>query len=457
MAVRRVNDYLGVSSERVASTLESERREWCARRPKATAHHERATKTQLHGTPTYRVNNFPSPIPILVTQATGGELWDIDGHRYADFSLSGSAALFGHSHPKVTEALRARLATNLVTDWPSEDHVEVTEMMREKFGLPIWQFSLAASDANRFALRLARVATGRQKILIFNNSYHGAIDETHAILIGDEVGLSKGVSRNGFDVSETTEVVQFNDIDGVEHALAAREIAAVLMEPAGTTRTTILMPKPGFHSALREITRETGTILIFDETQTIAAGPGGFAREFGLEPDMITLGKWMAGGLPIGMYGMSNEVAAAVQHYTSGAMSSTLAGGNALIVRAARIFLNEVLTQDTYKIMFELAERYEKGIEAIIIKYGLPWHVIRLGARVAIGFDREAPSNNAQIFSEEEASARGSLNAAMWLFLANRGVLINFRHLTSLFSPMTTDADVKLHIEAIEGAVRAVT
>ncbi|HLI13769.1 MAG TPA: transaminase [Alphaproteobacteria bacterium] len=453
MGTQEAASSLGIDPARLASMLDTERAAWIARHPKAVKFHERAKKSQLNGTPTSRVRHFPPAIPVVLKEARGGRLWDIDGHVYADFHLSGSAALFGHSHPKIVAALREQADRGLVSDWPCEDQVAVTESMQQHFGLPYWQFSLSAADANRFALRLARIATGRQRILVFNRTYHGSLDETHAVLTSRGVEVPSGVSRNGFDVAQSTKVVQFNDLEGARRALGEEDVAAVLVEPAITTRGPIVMPATDFHPELRKLARRAGTLLIVDETQTIAAGPGGFTREFGLEPDMMTLGKWLAGGLPVGMYGMSEKVAEAVRHYGGGAMGSTLAAG-AFSVHAMRVALDELITADSYKLMGGMAERYERAVRSLIRRHGLPWHAVRLGARVAFGFDAEPPRSAEQVLSEMETQARAQLHEAIWLFLANRGVLISGWDCTALFCPLTEESDVDLLIDRVEEAVQ---
>jgi glutamate-1-semialdehyde 2,1-aminomutase len=453
MEVQEAPRSIGVDPARVAALLEAEREAFISKRPRARALFERAKKSQLNGTPTYRLHHSPPPVPLTFARAQGCHLWDTDGHFYSDFSLSGSAALFGHCHPKIVAAIREQLDLGIISDWPGEDHVAVTEAMQEKFGLPYWQFCLSAADANRFALRLARAATNRQQILVFSEVYHGSLDETHAMATPDGIALPRGVIRNGFDLAESTRAVRFNDIEGVERALSDREVAAVLVEPAVTNHTSIVMPDPGFHGALRKLTRDTDTILIIDETQTIAAGPGGFTREFGLEPDMMTMGKWAAGGLPMGMYGMTEKVAVALRPYSGRVMGSTLAGG-ALSTHAMRVALTEVMTPENYKIMCRAASRYEQALRSLIAQYRLPWHVIRLGARVAFGFDPEPPRTAEQVRYPKEADARSQLRRAIWHFLANRGVLINIWDCTSVFCPFAEDSDVDLHIDAVRGAIK---
>jgi glutamate-1-semialdehyde 2,1-aminomutase len=443
---------IGVDPERLAAMLDAERAAWMAAHPNAIRLHERASRSQLNGTPTSRVRNFPPTIPVVMEKARGGRLWDTDGHVYADFHLSGSAALFGHAHPRIAAALREQIDRGWISDWPCEDQVAVTESMQRHFRLPYWQFSLSAADANRFALRLSRIATGRQRILVFNHTYHGSLDETHAVLTPDGVGVPSGVSRNGFDVAASTRVARFNDLDGARAALAGGDVAAVLVEPAVTTRGPMVMPAPGFHAGLRELTREAGAILIVDETQTMAAGPGGLTGELGLEPDMLTLGKWIAGGLPVGMYGMTEAVAKAVSHYRGGAMGSTLAAG-AFTTHAMRAALDEVITPESYAVMRGMAERYERAVGSIIERHGLPWHASRLGARVAFGFDARAPRSAEQALSAVEAEARAQTHEAIWFFLANRGVLISGWSPTAIFCPLTEDTDVDRLIDVLGEAV----
>ncbi|WP_084265814.1 aminotransferase class III-fold pyridoxal phosphate-dependent enzyme [Actinomadura macra] len=329
----------GIDPDRLAALLDGERARWIEARPRAVALHERARRSQVHGTPQHWISQFPPPVPLMVDRAEGTRLYDIDGHEYADFGLAGTAALWGHNHPAVVAAVRDQLVRGSVTLWPNEDHVAVAEELRHRFGLPFWQFTVSATDANRFALLLAKVATGRQRILMFNRAYHGSLEQTAAVLTADGVVPEPGVEPNGVDVRQTTKVVEFNDLDALERALAPGDVAAVLAEPVLTNGGAVIWPEPGFHAGLRDLTRRTGTLLIIDETQTIPAGPGGCVRELGLDPDLITMGKCIAGGIPAGVYGMSDAVAAAAARYTrdgDGGLGSTMAGGPLACARCAR-------------------------------------------------------------------------------------------------------------------------
>ncbi|WP_433272280.1 transaminase [Actinosynnema sp. CS-041913] len=442
----------GIDPRRLTDLLARERAAWSEGRPKARALRERARRSQVHGTPQHWMSQFPPPVPLVVDRAVGARLYDTDGHEYADFGLGATAALWGHNHPAVVAALRDQLDRGLTTLWPHEDHVWVTEELQRRFGLPFWQFAVSASDANRFALLLARVATGRQRILVFHHAYHGSVEQTAAVLTPSGVAPPPGADPNGVDVRQTTKVVEFNDLAALERALEPRDVAAVLAEPVMTNGGAVISPDPGFHAALRDLTRRTGTLLVIDETQTIPAGPGGCTAELGLEPDLITMGKCLAGGVPAGVYGMSEAVAAATARYTAtgdGGLGSTLAGG-ALAVRAMRAVLGEVMTEQTYAHMNRLASRYQGDVESVIAHHDLPWHVGRLGGRVSYAFTPTPPRNAGEVYTGVGSGVR----AALWLYLANRGVVLNGMSGAALFSPMTEESAVDLHGELF-GAVIA--
>jgi glutamate-1-semialdehyde 2,1-aminomutase len=324
--------------------------------------------------------------------------------------------------------------------------------MASRFGLPKWQFTLTATDANRFAIRLAREITGRSRILVFSYCYHGTVDETFIV-----VGPDGPVSRDGnvgppVDPTETTAVVEFNDTEALEEALDGEEIACVLTEPA-LTNIGIVLPEPGFHDALRELTRRTGTLLAIDETHTFSAGPGGYTAAHALEPDLLTIGKAIAGGVPAGAFGMSQEVAdrileqAGADYEDTGGVGGTLAG-NALSAAAIRATLDEVLTAEAFERMIELATRFTAGVQEVIDDRGLPWHVVQLGARAEYGFLPEPPRTG----GEAAAGSDPELEEYLHLFLLNRGVLITPFHNMALMSPATEREDVDRHTEAFAEA-----
>ena len=191
---------------------------------------------------------------------------------------------------------------------PTEDSAWVGEELARRFGLPYWQFALTATDANRFTIRLARQITGRPKVLVYSWCYHGTVDETFAIA-GRRRHRARGPTTSARRSTRRDHAaVEWNDVEALEAALAGGEIACVLAEPA-MTNIGIVLPEPGYHDALRALTREHGTLLVIDETHTICAGPGGYTAAHDLEPDFLTIGKPLAGGVPAAAYGMSEEVA----------------------------------------------------------------------------------------------------------------------------------------------------
>jgi glutamate-1-semialdehyde aminotransferase len=325
--------------------------------------------------------------------------------------------------------------------------------LARRFGLPRWQFALTATDANRFAIRLARHVTGRPKVLVFNWCYHGTVDETFATRSGDAVGPRRGNLGPPVDPALTTRVVEFNDVEALERELGHGDVACVLAEPA-LTNVGIVHPEPGFHEALRALTRRHGTLLAIDETHTICCGPGGYTAAHGLEPDLLTIGKPIGGGVPAAAYGFSEELADRVsgsielEDVDVGGVGGTLAG-NALSLAAVRATLGEVLTEAAFARMIALAERYTAGVEAAIAEAGLPWHVTRLGCRAEYLFGPDPPRTG----SEAHAAGDVALERYLHLFALNRGILLTPFHNMALMSPATTEADVDRHTEVFREAV----
>jgi glutamate-1-semialdehyde 2,1-aminomutase len=325
--------------------------------------------------------------------------------------------------------------------------------LERRFGLPRWSFTLSATDANRWAVRIARHVTGRKRILVFNHCYHGSVDETIVRLVGGEVRPSPGNVGYGVSPELTTRVVEFNDLGAVERELGYGDVAAVLMEPA-LTNIGIVLPQPGFLEGVRAAATRNGTLLINDETHTISAGPGGCTEIWDLRPDIVTVGKAIAGGIPAGAYGLSAEVAAAILGAPDadlvdvGGVGGTLAG-NALSVAAMRATLTEVLTDDAFDRMIDLCARYESGARQIIARYGLPWSVVRLGARAEYRFCPEAPVDG----GASAAAADEHLDEYLHLFLVNRGVLLTPFHNMVLMCPDTTGDQVSRLLEVFDQAV----
>ncbi len=440
------------SKQLVSELFERERERFATEHPRSRELYERAQGALLSGVPMNWMTRWPGAFPVFIAEAEGATLVDVDGQRYADLCLGDTGAMTGHSPAATVAAVGDRAARGITTMLPSEDSILVGEELTRRFGCGSWQFTLSATDANRFAIRIARQVTGRPKILVFNHCYHGTVDETIATLDGGAVVARPGNVGPPVELAETTRVVEFNDVETLERELAAGDVALVLTEPA-LTNVGIALPEPGFHEALRELTRKTSTLLAIDETHTICCGPGGYTAEHGLEPDLLTIGKPIAGGVPLGAYGMSAELAARVLDQTDweradvGGIGGTLAG-NPLSLAAARATLSEVLTEAAFERMIRLGRRFEDAVAERIAEHELPWQVTRLGCRAEYMFAPERPRTGA----EAGAALDEELDALMHLYMLNRGVLMTPFHMMALVSPATTETEVDAHSKAFAEA-----
>jgi len=437
----------------VAELLARELERFERANPRSLALAREAAGPLLAGVPMPWMIRWPGGFPIFAADAHGARFRDVDGHEYVDFCLGDTAAMTGHSPEPTVRAISDQARRGITLMLPSEDAIWVGRELARRFGLPRWQFALTATDANRFAIRLARELTGRPKILVFNWCYHGSVDETFATLDGGSVVAREGNVGPPVALAETTRVVEWNDVEALERQLADGDVACVLAEPA-LTNIGIVLPEPGFHDALREATRAAGTLLIIDETHTICAGPGGYTAAHGLEPDLLTIGKPIAGGVPAAAYGFSREVADRLEELMprderadTGGIGGTVAA-NVLSLAATRATLAEVLTEEAFEHMIALGERFEAGVAEVIERHDLPWHVTRLGCRVEYLFRRERPRNG----SEAAAGGDAELDRLIHLYALNRGILLTPFHNMALMSPATTEADVDLHTKVFEEA-----
>jgi len=392
------------------------------------------------------MSEWAGPYPVFVAKAHGARFTDVDGLEYVDLCLGDTGAMTGHAPKEAVAAIAEQAANGITHMLPTEDAAWVGREMGRRFGLPFWQFCLTATDANRFTIRLARAITGRRKILVFNFCYHGSVDETIVTVQDGVTGPRVGNIGPPIDPNETTRVVEFNDVDALEEALAHGDVACVLAEPA-LTNIGIVLPEPGYHDALRRLTRERGTFLVIDETHTICAGPGGATRAWGLEPDFLTIGKPLASGVPAACYGMSAAVAQRAQAYLDSLPTTDVGGiggtlsGNALSLAAMRATLEHVLTDEAFERMIALGERWADGVKAAIEEHELPWEVQRIGCRAEYWFTPSPPRNGGQAAASEDHE----LMRFTHLYALNRGVLLTPFHNMALMSPATTDADVDAH------------
>jgi glutamate-1-semialdehyde 2,1-aminomutase len=438
--------------EQLAALIARERETYERDHARSRELYAEARGSLLAGVPMSWMAMWVGGFPLYLERAHGATIVDVDGHEYVDFCLGDTGAMAGHSPEPTMRAIAA--IEGITTMLPTEGAAWVGAELARRFGLPYWQFALTATDANRWMIRMCRHVTDRSRIGVFNWCYHGSVDEAFVTL--DEHGHAharEGLVGPPLDPTETTRVAEFNDIDSVERVLEHGDVACLLMEPA-LTNIGIVLPEPGFMDAVRELCTGHGTLLIIDETHTLSAGPGGCTAAWGLQPDAVTLGKSIGGGVPIGTYGVSAELAERIagqedaDYEDTGGVGGTLAG-NALSLAAARATLGEVLTDEAFERMIALRERFVAGVEGVLAEHGMPWTILSLGARCEYRFTAEPPRSGA----ESAAADDPELEEYFHLYLMNRGVLITPFHNMALMCPATTEAQVDRHTEVFGAAV----
>ncbi|MCX5979487.1 MAG: transaminase, partial [Chloroflexi bacterium] len=393
-----------ISDARLAPLFAAEAERFTLAHPRAAALAARAGESLLGGVPMSWMQRWASPVPPYAVSARGAQITDADGQVYLDFALGDTAAMAGHAPAALVRAMTAQLENGATTMLPSEAAIDAAEELTRRFGLPLWQLCLTATDANRFVLRIARAVTKRPKVLVHNWCYHGTVDETFAIARpGGAAGAAQSRPGNTgpqVDPATTTRVVEINDLAATEAALAAGDVAAILIEPA-LTNIGIVLPEAGYHAALRELATRYGAILIADETHTISMGPGGATAAWGLDPDLLVIGKAIAGGLPGAAYGMRRELAEQISgelqrdEIDTGGIGGTVSG-SVLSAVAIRTTLREVLTDAAFPEMIAGANRWADGVEEVFARRGVGWSVTRLGARAEYHFTPEAPRSGGE-------------------------------------------------------------
>lgn len=429
----------------ISNLQAQERQRFIQTHPASMAQAAAARRHYLFGVPLHWMRDWPSPATLAVARAQGITLTCADGHQYTDFCLGDTGAMFGHSPQPLADALAAQAAQGLTCMLPSTRAVAVGEGLQRVFGLPQWQMALSASDANRFVLRWARGVTRRPVLLVFDGCYHGAVDDT---LVDMDPATGHTLPRASVlgqvhNHAEFTRVVPFNDLAALEAALAPGDVAALLAEPA-LTNFGLVPPVQGFWPAARELCRRHGTLLVMDETHTVSTALGGYARAHHLDPDLLVVGKAVAGGLPCAVYGFTDELAERMTRTKEAApdghsgIGTTLAG-NALTLAALDAALNHLHTEANYHHMLTMAQRLEEGLVQRIRAAGRPWTVTRLGARMELQFMDHTPRDAQDVRDH----AQSELEAFTHLFMLNRGVLLTPFHSMMLVSPATTDTDLQ--------------
>ncbi len=452
MATPKKSSHRTIDRSRLQALLSREEERFVAERPLSAALYARAQKSLLGGVPMNWMKKWAGKFPVFVAEAHGAHFQDVDGHDYVDLCLGDTGAMTGHS-PSAAAAAIARQANHGITLMlPTEDAAWVGEELTRRFGLPYWQFTLTATDANRFAIRIAREITQRQKILVFNYCFHGTVDETYISLHNGIPGPRRGNIGPPVNPVETTRVVEFNDLPALERELAHQDVACILAEPV-LTNVGIVHPEPGYWEKAAAVARKFGTLLIIDETHTICTGPGGYTHAHGLKPDLFVIGKPIASGVPAATYGCTADVAQKItarihlEDCDTGGIGGTLAG-NALSLAAIRVTLENVLTPAAFAHMIPLAEKFADGVSKAINEAALPWHVARLGCRAEYLFHPHPPRNG----GEAAAAMDFELERFMHLYALNRGILLTPFHNMALMSPATTAADIDHHTKVFSAA-----
>ncbi|MFC5501219.1 transaminase [Lysinimonas soli] len=444
---------------RLAALWDAEVELFRAMRPESERAWRDALEHMPDGVPMLWMAKWPGPWPVFVERAAGAHFRCVDGLDHVDLCLGDTGAMVGHAPAASVAAISAQLARGATHMLPTRDAALAAGLLAERFGLPSWQFTLSATDANRHVLRYARQATGRHKVLVIDRCYHGTVDEAYAEL--DASG--RVVSRRGnigapVPLDETTVVVPFNDVPALDAALASREVAAVLIEPA-MTNIGIVLPDAGWHDAVRAACDRTGTLLVIDETHTLCAGPGGMTARDGLRPDVVVVGKTIGGGIPAGAWGMRPELVERVrasldwdgeglEDIDVGGVGGTLAG-NAVSMAGIRATLSEVLTPEVYPGMIARAQEWTAGVQAAIDEFHAPWQVTRLGARAEYSFRATPPRDGAEAAAADDFALQQYLH----LHALNRGILMTPFHNMALMSPATSSQDVEQHTVAFREAV----
>jgi glutamate-1-semialdehyde 2,1-aminomutase len=442
----------------VNALIDREQARFLQLHPRSAKAWEEGKRHFLYGGPSHWMRRWTGGFPIYVEEASGAHIRDVDGLEYIDFCLGDTGAMCGHAPEAVTQAALHQFRRGATMMLPTEGSLWVGAELSRRFGPKYWTLTTSATDANRGAIRISRMITGRTKVLVFSGCYHGSVDEAHVEIRDGRIGMRNMVHPNAVDYGAVTRIVEFNDVEALEAALSHGDVACVLTEPL-MTNFGMIPVDAGFHHALRDITRRTGTVLIIDETHTISSGPGGYTRLHGLEPDIFVTGKAIAGGIPAGVFGLSREIAERLwkivpyvnpreRQSAHLGIGGTLAG-NALTVATMRAVLESVLTPENYELMIANASRLATQIRDLIEANQLPWHVTQIGARAEIMFMPKPPQNGADVMAGRQSDLETLLHA----FYMNEGILVTPFHTMLLMCPATSAGDVEKHTAVFGGFI----
>ncbi|MGL4767560.1 MAG: aspartate aminotransferase family protein [Formosimonas sp.] len=442
-----------ISRESIKRLAQREAAAFLAARPRSQELAEQTEQHYLFGVPLHWMADWGTPVPLFVERAQGARFTCVDGIEYADFCLGDTGAMFGHSPAPVAAALAQHAASGYTAMLPTAAAAVAGQALTERFGLPFWQLATTATDANRFVVRWARAITERKKILVFDGCYHGTIDDVFVDMDGDTKVTRTSLLGQVYDLTQFTDVVEFNDIEAVREKLASREFACVLTEPA-LTNCGMVLPADGFLEQLREACDATDTLLVFDETHTISAGYAGYTGLCNFSPDFVVAGKAIAGGLPCAVYGMSATVAQRMRAAKEAAPAGhsgigTTLSGNMITMALLAVNLTQVATPEAFERIIAQQSKLSAGLRNVIAQHQLPWSVTQLGARSEFQFCAQSPRTGKQA----EAAMDAELEQAIHLYLLNRGVMITPFHNMTLACPSTSDADIEKFITAFDACL----
>lgn len=444
-----------INREKLKKQFEIEMETFEKQHPVSKEMFEKAKANLLQGVPLNWMVRWMGNFPVFIEKAKGAHVTDVDGNEFVDFCLGDTGSLVGHAPQAAKEAILKQFDKGASFMLPTEDAIWVGEELTRRFKVKYWQFSTSATDANRFAIRLARRVTKRSKVLVFNWCYHGTVDETIVSLNPDgTTSARQGNIGYGVDPSVTTKVVEWNDAEALEAALKDEDVAVVMAEPV-MTNVGVVFPEPGFHKTLRELTRKYGTALLIDETHTMCASIGGVTYLDDLDPDIVTLGKFVASGIPAGAYGMGEEFAKKAteeiesEFGVAKGIGGTLAA-NALTMATIRATLGEILNEEFYEKTTKLAEKFNEGVQSVIDEFDLPWSTTQLGCRTEYIFSKTPPKNGTESMDAKD----NDLDWYLHLACLNRGVIMTPFHNMALMTSATTQEDVDKHTAALREVVK---
>jgi glutamate-1-semialdehyde 2,1-aminomutase len=441
-----------IDRQAISDMREREVARFIAANPKSQAQAEKS-QGWFQGVPFHWMLDWPTPFPIVAQAASGATLTSIDGQVFDDFCLGDTASMFGHSPAPLAKAIAEQAGQGLSYMLPTAKGTELGNMLADMFGLPQWQVTTTASEANRAVIRWCRAMTGRDKILVFNGCYHGAVDDVFVDLREGRAVNRPSLIGQVQDLLPTTVTIEFNDVDALTTALRGGDIACVLAEPL-MTNIGMVRDAPGFLRELRQLCDQTGTILVLDETHSISSGYGGHSNTHGPKPDILVVGKSIGGGVPCAVYGFTAEIAermAAVNASRPPGHSGigTTLSANALAITAMHAMLGQVITRDAYAHMLSITDRLVAQLNAVIAAHRLDWHVSHVGARVELVCSATPPRNG----SEARAVMDHELESSIHLYLANRGILLAPFHNMMLVSPVTQAAQVDRLVAELNNAL----